>query len=92
VPRIAPEHLGMVRRGQAVLFVAETRAGTANIVRRSVLPDPRSVVYNPRKKPGEDVLNDSARVIAEARHWMAGGTKALPAPALQITDESSKDE
>ena len=70
VPRFAGEHLGSIERGQGVLYVSETRSGRANVLLRSVFPDPRSVAYDPRKSAGTDTLNDAAGVIASARKWI----------------------
>lgn len=81
-PRIAPEHLGSIRQGQAVLYVAETRSGRANIVRRSVLPDPRSIPYDSSIGRGVDVLNDTARVISEAQAWMTQPTPRRRQPRI----------
>jgi type IV secretory pathway TraG/TraD family ATPase VirD4 len=70
VARFSPEHLGSMERGQGVLFVAETRSGRANIMRRAVLPDPRNVTLDAKVQPGENPWNDMVRSIADARQWI----------------------
>ena len=60
VPRFAPDHLGEIRRGQALLFIAETRSGVANVRARSILPDPRS-------REAQTLIPDVAFVVDQAR-------------------------
>jgi type IV secretion system protein VirD4 len=71
VARFSPEHLGSMERGQGVLFVAESRSGRANIMRRAVFPDPRNITSDAKLRPGENPWNDMARLIADARQWIA---------------------
>jgi type IV secretion system protein VirD4 len=70
VARFSPEHLGSMERGQGVLFVAESRSGRANIMRRAVFPDPRNIRPDAKLRPGENPWNDMARLIADARQWI----------------------
>jgi type IV secretory pathway TraG/TraD family ATPase VirD4 len=41
VPNYYPQDLGAMQRGQGLLFVAETRAGRANVRQRAIFPDAR---------------------------------------------------
>jgi type IV secretion system protein VirD4 len=67
VPRYAPEHLGSMRKGQALLFVAETRSGDANKRVPVILPDPES-------PEAAALMPDVHAAITEARRTINGAS------------------
>jgi type IV secretion system protein VirD4 len=66
VPRYTAEHLGSMRRGQALLFIAESRTGEANQRRPVILPDPQSL-------EAAHLLPEVEAVMSKAQQTINGG-------------------
>jgi len=63
VPRYAPDHLGKMREGQAVLFIGDSRTGEANRIRPVILPDPESAAAARLLKPAHVAMTEARRII-----------------------------
>jgi type IV secretion system protein VirD4 len=63
VPRYAPDHLGQMRDGQALTFIADSASGEANRVRPVILPDPASAAAASLLKGAHAAMSEARRVI-----------------------------